>query len=66
MGKTPLRAWMSLRRGLFEPVSRLCLIDITDHSELRRRGLDAVLVMGGMVDWLERGYRVERTSAVST
>lgn len=35
-------------------------------SVLRRRGLDAVLVMGGMVDWLERGYRVERTSAVST
>jgi hydroxyacylglutathione hydrolase len=35
-------------------------------SVLRRQGLDAVLVMGGMVDWLERGYRVERTSAVST
>jgi hydroxyacylglutathione hydrolase len=35
-------------------------------SVLRRRGLDAVLVMGGMVDWLERGYPVERTSAVST
>jgi rhodanese-related sulfurtransferase len=32
-------------------------------SILRRRGRDAVLVMGGMVDWLERGYPTERTPA---
>jgi len=30
-------------------------------SILRRRGCEAVLVMGGMVDWLERGYPTERT-----
>jgi hydroxyacylglutathione hydrolase len=29
-------------------------------SVLARRGRVAVLVMGGMVDWLERGYAVER------
>jgi hydroxyacylglutathione hydrolase len=29
-------------------------------SVLRRAGRDAVLVMGGMVDWLERGYPVEK------
>jgi rhodanese-related sulfurtransferase len=32
-------------------------------SVLRPSGRDAVLVMGGMVDWLERGYRVEKQSA---
>lgn len=32
-------------------------------SILRRRGCDAVLVMGGMVDWLERGYPIERAAA---
>ena len=29
-------------------------------SVLRRRGLDATLVMGGMVDWTERGYPIEK------
>jgi len=29
-------------------------------SILKRQGRDAVLVMGGMVDWLERGYPVAR------
>jgi rhodanese-related sulfurtransferase len=32
-------------------------------SILKRKGRDARLVMGGMVDWLERGYPVERDSA---
>jgi rhodanese-related sulfurtransferase len=32
-------------------------------SILRRRGRDAALVMGGMVDWLERDYPTERTTA---
>ena len=32
-------------------------------SILRRAGKDARLVMGGMVDWLERGYPVEKASA---
>jgi rhodanese-related sulfurtransferase len=32
-------------------------------SILLRRGRDAELVMGGMVDWLERGYATERTPA---
>ena len=32
-------------------------------SVLRRNGRDAVLVMGGMVDWLEREYQIERTPA---
>ncbi|HLF68833.1 MAG TPA: rhodanese-like domain-containing protein [Gaiellaceae bacterium] len=32
-------------------------------SVLRRRDRDAVLVMGGMVDWLERGFETERTAA---
>jgi hydroxyacylglutathione hydrolase len=31
-------------------------------SILRRAGRDASLVMGGMVDWLERGYPVEKHS----
>jgi rhodanese-related sulfurtransferase len=29
-------------------------------SILRRQGRDAVLVMGGMVDWLERGYPTQK------
>jgi rhodanese-related sulfurtransferase len=29
-------------------------------SILERRGRDARLVMGGMVDWLERGYPIEK------
>jgi rhodanese-related sulfurtransferase len=29
-------------------------------SVLARRGRDAALVMGGMVDWLERGFPVEK------
>ena len=29
-------------------------------SVLSRRGLDATLVMGGMVDWTERGYPLEK------
>jgi rhodanese-related sulfurtransferase len=32
-------------------------------SVLRWHGRDAVLVMGGMVDWLERGYPIEKTPA---
>jgi hydroxyacylglutathione hydrolase len=32
-------------------------------SILSRSGCDAVLVMGGMVDWLERGYPVEKAPA---
>jgi rhodanese-related sulfurtransferase len=32
-------------------------------SVLRRHGREAVLVMGGMADWLERGYETERTTA---
>jgi len=32
-------------------------------SLLRRRGLDATLIMGGMTDWLERGYAVEKGAA---
>jgi len=32
-------------------------------SIMRRRGHDTVLVMGGMVDWLERGYPTERAGA---
>jgi hydroxyacylglutathione hydrolase len=32
-------------------------------SILHRRGRDAMLVMGGMVDWLERGFPTERSSA---
>lgn len=32
-------------------------------SVLRRSGRDAVLVLGGMVDWLERGYETERTAS---
>lgn len=32
-------------------------------SVLRRRGHDASLVMGGMVDWLDRGYTVEKATA---
>ena len=32
-------------------------------SILRRRGLDATLVMGGMVDWNERGYPLEKGAA---
>jgi hydroxyacylglutathione hydrolase len=32
-------------------------------SVLRRKGKDAVLVMGGMADWLERGYPVEKKRA---
>ncbi len=35
-------------------------------SVLRRHGREAVLVMGGMVDWLERGYPAERASVVGT
>jgi rhodanese-related sulfurtransferase len=31
-------------------------------SILMRKGKKAALVMGGMVDWLERGYPVEKTS----
>jgi hydroxyacylglutathione hydrolase len=31
-------------------------------SVLRRHDKGAVLVMGGMVDWLERGYETERTA----
>ena len=29
-------------------------------SVLRRRGLDATLVVGGMVDWTKRGYPTEK------
>lgn len=32
-------------------------------SMLLRAGRDAVLVMGGMVDWLERGYPIEKQPA---
>jgi rhodanese-related sulfurtransferase len=32
-------------------------------SMLLRAGRDARLVMGGMVDWLERGYPLERERA---
>lgn len=32
-------------------------------SILARKGLEAVLVLGGMVDWLERGYPVEKQTA---
>ena len=32
-------------------------------SVLRRHGHDTTLVMGGMVDWLERGYPVEKVPA---
>ena len=35
----------------------------TVASMLQRAGCDALLVMGGMVDWLERGYPVEREKA---
>lgn len=31
-------------------------------SILERHGKDAALVMGGMVDWLERGYPVEKSA----
>lgn len=34
-------------------------------SILRRRGHDAILVMGGMVAWLERGYPVEKMAHAS-
>ncbi|HSK15314.1 MAG TPA: rhodanese-like domain-containing protein [Gaiellaceae bacterium] len=34
-------------------------------SILRRHGLDAELVMGGMVDWLERGYPTEKHAPAS-
>jgi hydroxyacylglutathione hydrolase len=34
-------------------------------SILRREGRDAVLVMGGMVDWLERGYPTEKHAPAS-
>jgi hydroxyacylglutathione hydrolase len=32
-------------------------------SVLRRKGKDAALVTGGMADWLERGYPVEKKTA---
>ncbi len=34
-------------------------------SILAREGREAVLVMGGMVDWLERGYPTEKRAAAS-
>ena len=33
-------------------------------SVLRRKGKDAALVMGGMADWLERGYPVEKRASL--
>jgi rhodanese-related sulfurtransferase len=49
-----------------EPIAVVCgdqTRSVAVASMLQRAGRDASLVMGGMVDWLERGHPVEREPA---
>jgi len=48
------------------PLSVYCADQVRSSlvaSILRRHGHDATLVTGGMVDWLERGFPVEKVAA---
>ncbi|MBI4277613.1 MAG: hypothetical protein HY660_04075 [Armatimonadetes bacterium] len=52
--------WRTVPTG--KPVAVICRTDARSGivaSILRRMGRDAWLVLGGMVDWLQRGYPVE-------
>ncbi len=63
----PADAWE--RAGELDPGAPLAVVcgDQTRSayvaSILQREGRNAALVMGGMVDWLERGYPVEKRQA---
>jgi hydroxyacylglutathione hydrolase len=60
-------AWSRLEEvPAARPVAVICgdqTRSVAVASMLQRAGRDARLVMGGMVDWLERGYPVEREAA---
>ena len=61
----PGDAWARSGEPLPEPLAVVCGDQARSAyvaSILARAGRDARLVMGGMVDWLERGYPVEKRS----
>lgn len=68
-GAVPLpwtEAWHRVQEAPSGPLAVICGDEVRSSlvaSMLRRKGRDVRLVSGGMVDWNERGYAVEKGAA---